>query len=316
MNKLFRSHRSLWVLFVFLIGFGLIACSGEGQTENQNFPEIIQIPTGFAPEGIAIGSGTDFYVGSLNNGAIYEGSIETGEGDILVPGEEGNIAVGLNVDVDRGRLFVSGGATGDARVYDVENGDMLASYTLSTSQNGFINDVIVTSGGAYYTNSSQPVLYEVPFGPDGELPEQNEVREIQLGGEYEVMDGFNSNGIEASADGNTLIVVNSTSGILYAVDPTSGEATAIDLGGETVQQGDGILLDGNTLYVMQNRMNQIAEVELNADWTSGEIVNTITHDAFDVPTTIAQYQDYIYAVNAKFGTDAEGTAYEVVRVSK
>ncbi len=316
MNKLLSSHKTMWALFVLLIGFGLIACSGDTGSESQASPEIIQVPTGFSPEGIAIGAGPDFYVGSLNNGAIYKGNVETGEGDILVSGEEGNIAVGLNVDVDHGRLFVAGGANGDARVYDAESGEILASYTLSTAENKFINDVIVSDDGAYFTNSAEAILYEIPYGEEGALPNQDAVREIQLGGEYQVVEGFNSNGIEVTPAGETLIVVNASSGILYTVDPQSGNATAIDLGGATVQNGDGILLDGNVLYVVQNRMNQIAAVELSDNYSQGEIVNTITHDAFDVPTTAAQYQDFLYAVNAKFGTDAEGTAYEVVRVSK
>ena len=33
------------------------------------FPQVIQLPRGFQPEGIEIGNGTTFYVGSLVNGA-------------------------------------------------------------------------------------------------------------------------------------------------------------------------------------------------------------------------------------------------------
>ena len=35
------------------------------------FPKVIDLPNGFQPEGISIGRGTSFYVGSLVNGAIY-----------------------------------------------------------------------------------------------------------------------------------------------------------------------------------------------------------------------------------------------------
>ena len=37
------------------------------------FPKIILLPNGWQPEGIASGSGTSFYVGSLADGAIYVG---------------------------------------------------------------------------------------------------------------------------------------------------------------------------------------------------------------------------------------------------
>ena len=59
--------------------------------------------------------------------------------------------------------------------------------------------------------------------------------------------GFNLNGIEATKDGRTLIVVNSTKGELYTINAETGESALIDLGGATVPTGDGILLDGRTL---------------------------------------------------------------------
>ena len=63
--------------------------------------------------------------------------------------------------------------------------------------------------------------------------------------------------------GNWLMIVNWVTGLLYRVDPVTGFAMQVDLGGETLLSGDGILLDGrNTLYVVQSFANQIAEVDL------------------------------------------------------
>jgi hypothetical protein len=82
-----------------------------------------------------------------------------------------------------------------------------------------------------------------------------------------------------------------------------------------VTAGDGLLLDGRTLYVMRNRLNEIAVVELDRTLTSGEVVDTITDPDFRVPTTIAGFGNSLYAVNARFGTDpTPDTEYEVVRV--
>ena len=114
-----------------------------------------------------------------------------------------------------------------------------------------------------------------------------------------------------------MILVNSTEGALYNVDPTTGVATRIDLGTGAVPNGDGILLQGKTLYVVQNRLNQIAVIELNADFTAGTITDTITDSDFRVPTTIARFGNSLYAVNARFGTPpTPDTEYEVVRVSR
>jgi hypothetical protein len=95
----------------------------------------------------------------------------------------------------------------------------------------------------------------------------------------------------------------------------TGFATRIDLHGDSVEFGDGILLQGETLYVVQNQLNQIAVVELNSDFSEGTIVDTLTHRRFDVPTTIARFGNSLYAVNARFGSPPPiHTPDDIVRV--
>jgi hypothetical protein len=125
---------------------------------------------------------------------------------------------------------------------------------------------------------------------------------------------FNLNGIDATPDGETLVVVGSAQEALYTVDPETGVTNQIDLGGVAMTNGDGILLDGKTIYVVQNRLNQIAVIRLAPDLSSGEVVDVITDSDFVVPTTIAEHGNRLYAVNAKFGVQT--TEYEVVQVRK
>ncbi|QLG63361.1 SMP-30/gluconolactonase/LRE family protein [Halorarum salinum] len=280
-------------------------------------PETLPLPTGFQPEGIVTGRGSAFFVGSLAGGAIYRGDLRTGEGEVLVRSAEDRVAVGLSYDPRGTNLFVAGGPTGRAFVYDAETGETAADYTL-TDPGSFVNDVVVTAEAAFFTDSFRSVLYRVPLGASGRLPEQGAVDELSLGGDFEaVRNEFNTNGIDAPPDGNHLIVVNSTTGMLYRVDPDSGDASEIDLGGETLTAGDGILLDGNTLYVVRNRNNAIAVVELEPGASEGEVVREITDPRFDVPTTIAEFGSALYAVNARFGVeDPENAEYTVVRVPK
>jgi sugar lactone lactonase YvrE len=279
------------------------------------FPEVIPLPNGFQPEGIAVGQGSTFYVGSIPTGAIYRGDLRTGEGEVLVPPQEGRAAIGLKYDERTGYLFVAGGPTGFAYVYNGETGANVTEIQL-TADARFINDVVVTRSAAYFTNSQQPTLYRVPLGSNGQLPASPMVEEIPLSGDYQFTPGeFNANGIAATPNGKRLIIVNSVDGVLYNVNPTSGVATRIDLGGASVPNGDGILLRGKTLFVVQNRLNQIAVVELNADLTAGTITETLTDSDFRVPTTIARFGNALYAVNARFGTPpTPETEYEVVRV--
>lgn len=284
------------------------------------FPSIIPLPAGFQPEGIATGRGTSFYAGSLADGSVYGGDLRTGQGEIVVPPQAGRIAVGLKVDVRTNSLFVAGGLAGAAHVYDAETGDSLASYQLAPVpfDGTFVNDVVVTRDAAYFTDSFRPYLYRLPLGPRGSLPDLSAVEPVMLGGEYDFVPGpfvFNANGIDATADGEWLLIVNSMLGTLYRVDPETGYATEIDLGGDTLPNGDGILLAGQTLYVVQNRLNQIAVVHLDDEFDSGMVEDTITNTAFRVPTTVASFGDALYAVNARFGTPATpDTEYEAVRV--
>src|SRR4051812_36932743 len=81
-----------------------------------DLPEQIALPDGFRPEGMVFGYGPVVYVGSLGGGAIYAANARTGDGNLLVEGDDGRIATGLEFDPLTGRLYVSGGATGAARV--------------------------------------------------------------------------------------------------------------------------------------------------------------------------------------------------------
>ena len=309
-HPLYR-RRSLAVLLLAALSLMMI-----GATKAAAFPDVIPLPNGFAPEGIAGGAGTTFYVGSIPTGAIFQGDFATGNGAILVPAQDGRAAVGMKYDPRSDLLFVAGGPTGTAFIYNGTSGANFAELQFRTEAT-FINDVVITQDAAYFTDSFQPVLYKIPLDPEtGALPDPLSFEVIALSGDYQfVAGGFNANGIDATANGKTLIIVNSTTGTLYTVDPSTGVATQIDLGGGSVPNGDGILLQGKTLYVVQNALNRIAVIQLSADYSSGEIINLITTPLFRVPTTIAKFGNALYAVNARFGTPVTpDTEYEVVRV--
>ena len=104
---------------------------------------------------------------------------------------------------------------------------------------------------------------------------------------------------------------------MYAIDPRNGDTELIELEGGDVANGDGLLLDGRTLYVVQNRLNRIAVVRLDRDLDEGEIVAHLFDSDFDVPTTIAEKGGFLWAVNARFTTTpTPDTEYDVVRVRR
>lgn len=282
---------------------------------NQAFPARIDLPDGFQPEGIAT-AGQQFYVGSIPTGDVYRGSLRTGQGSLFVDAPAGRQAIGMKVD--RGRLFVAGGPTGDAYVYNARTGATIATYELPTSGGTFVNDVVVTRQGAWFTDSQRAALYRLPLGPGGQPGAASAVTTVDLTGDYQHVNGaFNLNGIAATPNGKTLIVVQSATGRLFTVTPGGVTRAIVLAGGQTVPNGDGILLDGKTLYVVQNQNNQVAKIRLAPNLRSGRVLTRITNPGFSVPTTIAEQGSRLYAVNARFGTPPTPTTdYWVTKLRK
>lgn len=287
----------------------LLAVASGVAAAAPSYPSTIALPRGFQPEGIAIRANT-FYVGSIPTGAVYRGNLRTGLGSILVHGRSGRAAIGVEVD-NRNRLFVAGGPTGRAFVYNARTGADIASYELAP---GFINDVVVTRTGAYFTNSNRAELYRIPIHNGGRLG--STVQTIPLTGAFQLQTGFNANGIDATPNGRWLVIVQSNTGKLFRVNPTTGATTELTLGGESVPNGDGLLLDGRTLYVVQNQLNRIAVIRVNASLTSGHVVTRIADARFAVPTTVDDLGRRLYAVNARFGSPPATTDYQIVQVRK
>jgi sugar lactone lactonase YvrE len=297
-------------MIAVVLAIGMTATASARQ-----YPETIPLPAGWAPEGIATGFGDQFFAGSRATGGIFKGNLRTGDGDVLVPGRTGGAATGLKVD-RHNRLFVSGAGTGTARVYNARTGELLKEYTL-TSAATFVNDVTLTRKAAYFTDSQKQQLYVLELGRKGRLP--NAAKTLPLTGDLEYDDDpatFELNGI-ATVNRKRLITVQSGTGKLFLVNARTGDTDEIDLGGDTVTNGDGLLLRGRTLYVVQNRDNQIAVVHLKRNFRRGEVKRHLMDDDFDVPTTVAKRGKFLWAVNARFTTPVTPTTtYDVVRVTR
>ncbi len=299
-----------------LVGAALAALALAATAGAAAFPAVITLPDGWQPEGIATGRGHTFYVGAIWTGAIYGGDLRTGTGAVVVPPRAGRMAAGIKLD-HRERIYVAGAFTGDAYVYDAGTGASLATYHLGPAGASMVNDVVLTNDAAWFTDSFRPVLYRVPIAANGALGDQGDVEEITVTGDLAVAPGFNLNGIEATPDGKTLIAVQTNLGRLYRIDPRTGEADLIQITGGDVAFGDGIVLDGRTLYVVQNELDRVAVVRLSPALDGGAIVGYLTHPALDVPATAAEHGDRLYTVNARFGVPNPDTAsYSVVQLRK
>ena len=274
---------------------------------------LIVLPAATSAEGIAGGPGSTFFAGDLVTGDIFRGDVQRGTATRFIDAPDGRQAAGMKFDQRTGLLFVAGLATGQGYVYDTDTGSTVAVEQFADPATGpVINDVTLTRDGAWFTDSTHPVLYFMPVahGVPGAFST------LALSGPAAEINGaFSLNGIAATPDGKTLVVAHTGNASLYTVDPASGASARVE--GVSVSNVDGILLEGNRLWAVQNFDNQISVVRLSPDLGSGVVERVITNGAFEVPTTVAKHGSSLAVINAKFDTGFPPTAdqYDIVIVA-
>ena len=263
------------------------------------------------PEGIALQASTDnFYVGSTTDGTIFRGNVKKRNTEVFLPpgGDGRTTVIGMKVD-EEGRLFVAGGDTGKLFVYDTNTRELVNAFD-NGEEMTFVNDVtLAPDGSAYFTDSLQPQLYRL--SPDGAGSYDFEVFLNFEGTEFAYEPGFNANGIAATGDGRYLIVVQSNTGELFRIDTVTKDVREIDLGGAALTNGDGLLLEGRTLYVVRNQQELVVRVALSEDYLTGAADEGFTDRSFQYPTTIARSGKRLLTVNSQFDARNTGTPPEL-----
>ena len=188
------------------------------------FPDSIDLPNGWRPEGVVVGRGSNVYVGStLAVGALWHGDLRTGEGEILFPGGTGQVTVGLEHD-QHDRIWAAGGPTGVGKV-STQTGSLLSRHTPSW----------LRARGSSMTWSSplrprtSPIPWAVSSSPcrsgpavSFPIPEHRPARHRRRQPDRH-RDHARQQGPHRGSAGD-----------LYRVDPATGTTTEIDLGGENV----------------------------------------------------------------------------------
>ena len=297
-----------------------VGASPSGQSGN--FPPRIDLPDGFFPEGIESGPGTSFFVGSLSDGAIWRGDLRTGSGAVLAVGAPGHAAAGIAYEAGRNRIWVAGVGPqlvgiGDVRVYDAASGALLATY--QPPGVGLLNDVAVIRDAVYVTDSGFPQLVVIPLPRDGALPPPSAATILPVGGDWiqtpgnNPVPGINMNGIVAE-DG-VLLVAQSSTGKLFQVDPATGVAEELDLGGVNLGYPDGLELLGHTLYVVRPFQNRVTVIALGSRLAGGVVLGHLIDPSFDEPSTATVAAGRLWAVNLRFTTPSTPTtSYWITRL--
>jgi sugar lactone lactonase YvrE len=307
---------ALLTLVVFAIG----RAEADPRPELYLLPQEARYPEGIAAENK---SGT-FYVSSVADGSIYRGNVRDEEAELFLPGGEDGRTQAVGLALDDGRLYVVGGMTGKVFVYDTSSKKLIRSFEAQGDDTpGFLNDVTVNphSGDAYITDSFVPILWRVPAEAVKEDPSTPGELEpwLDLGPPAPNQDplipyttGFNLNGIVATPNGRYLLTVQSNTGNLYRIDTQTKQVSLVDLGTETLSNGDGLVLSGHTLYVVHSQ-EIITEVSLNGQFTSGRVKGSTSEPSLDFPTTGALVRGRLLVVNSQFdeGGPAGGTDPEI-----
>ncbi len=302
--------RRFVLLVVFVMSLPSVAFGAAATGQASNFPVRIDLPNGFFPEGIERGPGTSYFVGSVADGAIWRGNLRTGSGRVLAPGAPGRASIGIAYEAGRNRLWVAGGGrirfgtdevvfgTGDVRVYDASDGALLASY--KPAGVGLLNDVTITRNAVYVTDSALPQLVVIPLRANGSLPPPSAARTLPVGGDMVQTPGFNLNGIVARK--GILLVGQSSTGKLFRVDPATGIADEVDLGGANLGSPDGLELRGQTLYAVSNSENRVRVISLEPRLASGVVLADLTDPDLDFPSTVTVAAGRLWVVNLRFTT--------------
>ena len=231
-----------------------------------------------------------------------------------MPAREGHAAIGLKYDKHADRLFVSGGPTGKAFVYDASSGVELAAFQLTAAgQPTFINDVVLTRDAAYFTDSRQPVIYAVKRDLSGVTP-------ITLTGFPMTAGQNNLNGIEAALErphpardpelGGRVVANRPRNRVTRRDRPRRGRAHQRRRAAADQQP--------HAAGGAESARTRLPWSSSTEGFRSGSVVRTITHPDFDVPTTVARKRGSLYLPNARFRTPPTPpeTEYWVTRVSK
>jgi hypothetical protein len=281
-------------------------------------PETVALPDGIRPEGITSGPGTRYYVGSLADGRIVAGDLLDGSQSVLLPGAPGRQLRGLFLDDRSGLVWAAGNVGAEARVWAVDGatGGLAAEVVVPGAV--FLNDLVVTDGLVWVTDSQVDRLTAIPVTSDGS-PTDGEPTFLPLTGAWPTgTGGFAANGIRELADG-MLVLDHSTAGGLWAVDPATGDTTDIPVhGGPGISGGDGLELDGSTLYVVRGSGQEevsVLRLESASDGWTARWRGRAEDETLDVPSTATLAGGWLWAVNARFGVASPDTAsYWVTRL--
>lgn len=291
------------------------ACTAQNDAdtaavEEERAVRTVQLPAALDyPEGIEIDSDGNIYISSAVDGTVMRISSEDGTGEVLSASNallEADFNVfprflGAKLD-DSNRLWIAGGRTGEVFVLNAASGQLIKRMSVN-NEGSLLNDASITSDAVYITDTRQPILWRIALDGD-EIGDPERWIDFTGSSLEHDQEGRNLNGIVADPSGQYLLGIQMDKGLLYRISVADKSVTPVDVGGETLANGDGLVLDEQTLYLVRQADTEIVTLDLAEDWTSAKVVSRFTHPALTWPATAALYGDELYVVDSQFNRRA------------
>jgi Cu-Zn family superoxide dismutase len=291
---------------VMLSALGVHAQTAAPELGRYNLPPEVTFPEGIAHDAAA---GT-IYTASAATGTLMRINLKTRAADVVAPagvlvaaGATTFPAVlGMKQDANN-RLWIAGGSSGKFFVVDSRSGKVIKQLEVPDPSKSLINDVVLVGTTGYFTDTRTPTLWRIEA-------KGNEIGSLEpwldfTGTALQYYQGANLNGIAATPDGQSLIVVQMGKGLLFRIDIKSKAVSPIDTAGADLTGADGLVLDNRTLYVVRQTAVEIATVQLSQDLTKGTVVNRFKDPQLAWPATAAKVGDQLLVVNTQFNTRSD-----------
>jgi sugar lactone lactonase YvrE len=250
------------------------------------------------------------YTGSIDTGTVYRGRVGAKTLDPFLPGGQDGRTQVTGVKIDGNRLLLAGAFTGHFFVYTT-TGALIATYTVANpSQPTLVNDeVVAANGDVYITDSYRAVVYRIPAA-EVNAPATGAQHTLQVA--YRLPDYVagtsNGNGITTTPDSRSLIIGYWGSGALYRLTLATGAIRKID--GPPLTSADGVVRQGNTLYIDRSVNNEVATVRLSDDATRATVVSERTYPGIDTPTGVTISGDRLLVTNSQMNNYFYGAPLE------
>ncbi len=274
-----------------LLVLAVMACTEKPQVQ------VIEIPgtRDIIPEGIAIDEAEDkLYLSSIHQQKLLEVDLSSFEARDYIQSGEFGYKRGIGIEIREQRLFALGSETVHDRsssiflVFDLQDDQLLHSFTFDDSSGYFMNDLAVSDEDQIYiTDTEHHVVYVLDY-PEGSLEVFLTHPQLQY-----------PNGIAISRDQSKLFVDSWSDGVRI-VDLATRQIIN-EKHAETTEFGiDGLkYLDGH-LYAIRNGGDDanhgLVKLVLNADETDILRVEPIlrNHPTMNLPTTFAISNGHFY----------------------